>query len=121
MNWYIEALKKYAVFSGRSRRKEYWFFFLFNIVVSVVLSVIDSIFGTMSEMGTGLFSGIYTLGVLLPSLAVTIRRLHDTDRSGWWFLISLIPIIGPIVLFIFLIKDSTPGENRFGANPKTEA
>jgi|SRR5690554_1828813 len=119
MNWYLAVLKKYAVFSGRARRKEYWFFALFNIIISFVLGFIDGFVGTFSvDAGIGVLGGIYTLAILLPSIAVSVRRLHDTDRSGWWLLISLVPIIGVIVLLVFMIQDSKPGENRYGAYPK---
>jgi uncharacterized membrane protein YhaH (DUF805 family) len=122
MNWYLAVLKKYAVFSGRARRKEYWFFLLFNIIITIVLSMVDGAMGTFAlEAGLGLLSGIYSLAVLIPSLAVGVRRLHDTNRSGWWLLIGLIPLIGAIVLLIFFVLDGTPGENQYGANPKSEA
>ncbi|HZC85316.1 MAG TPA: DUF805 domain-containing protein [Rubrobacter sp.] len=119
MSWYLEALKKYAVFSGRSRRMEYWYFVLFNIIVSIVLGAIDGLLGTRgSGMGAGLLSGIYGLAILIPSLAVTVRRLHDIDRSGWWILVALVPLIGTIVLLVFALLDGTPGPNRYGPNPK---
>ena len=119
MNWYLEAIKKYAVFSGRSRRKEYWYFVLFNIIVSIVLGWIDALLGTRgSYAGAGLLSGIYALAVIIPSLAVTVRRLHDIDRSGWWILIGLVPLIGAIVLLVFALLDGTPGANQYGTNPK---
>ena len=119
MNWYLECLRKYGVFGGRARRKEYWYFVLFNIIIGIVLAVIDVATGSFSaEVGMGLLSGIYFLAVLIPSVAVTVRRLHDTDHSGWWFLISLIPIIGAIVLFVFTVQDSNAGENKYGPSPK---
>jgi len=119
MNWYIGVLKKYAVFSGRARRKEYWFFVLFTILISIVLAIIDRFTGTYSaEYGMGLLGGLYTLAVLLPSIGVTIRRLHDTGRSGWWILLVLIPLIGAIVLLVFMVLDSQPGTNEYGPNPK---
>lgn len=122
MNSYIETLKKYAVFDGRARRKEYWLFVLFNIIVGVVLNVVDRMTGTYSaDYGMGALGGIYTLAVLLPGIGVSIRRLHDTDRSGWWLLLIFIPIIGGIVLLVFMILDGTPGTNRFGPNPKEAA
>lgn len=122
MGWAIEPLRKYATFSGRSRRKEYWLFVLFVIVVSLVLSGIDAAIGTYStSAGTGLLSGIFSLAVLVPSIAVLLRRLHDIDRSGWWALLLLVPLVGGLILLIFALFDSTPGENRFGANPKGEA
>lgn len=118
MNWYIQVLKKYAVFTGRARRKEFWMFVLFNIIISVVIGLIERLLGLGSADGTGILSIIYSLGVLIPSLAVSVRRLHDTGKSGWWILIGLIPLIGAIVLLIFFVKDSQPGENQYGLNPK---
>jgi uncharacterized membrane protein YhaH (DUF805 family) len=122
MNWYLAALKKYAQFSGRARRKEYWMFLLFNVIISIILAVIDNATGSFSEAaGIGILGAIYDLAILIPSIAVSIRRLHDTDRSGWWLLIGLIPVIGAIVLIVFLVQDSKPGPNRFGPNPKEAA
>lgn len=119
MNWYLQVLQKYAVFSGRARRKEYWFFILFNFIIALVLGFIDNLFGTVTaETGIGFLSGFYSLAVLIPGLAVAVRRLHDTDRSGWWLLISLIPVIGVLVILFFLVLDSQPGDNQYGANPK---
>ncbi len=118
MNWYLDVLKKYAVFSGRARRMEYWMFVLFNIIVSVVLVFVDGMLGLSLGEGVGLLSTLYGLAVLLPGIGVAIRRLHDTNRSGWWLLIGFVPLIGLIVLLVFMVLDSTPGENRFGSNPK---
>jgi uncharacterized membrane protein YhaH (DUF805 family) len=132
MNWYIAVLKKYVVFSGRATRSEYWYFVLFSTIISMVLIGIDVAMGTGSAESTmssadggmamsanmGVLSGLYSLAVLLPSIGVAVRRLHDTDHSAWWIFIALIPIIGGIVLLIFLVKDSTPGENQYGPNPK---
>lgn len=119
MEWYTGVLKKYAVFEGRARRKEYWYFFLINLIISIVLAVVDRITGTAGEMtGVGLLGGLYSLAILIPSLAVTVRRLHDTDRSGWWIFIALIPILGGIALLVFTLLEGTPGMNRFGPNPK---
>lgn len=118
MDWYIGVLKKYAVFQGRARRKEYWMFVLFNIIVSIILGILDRILGTASEAGGGLLSGIYGLAVLIPGIAVTVRRLHDTGRSGWWILIVLVPVVGWIVLLVFMVIDSQPGANQYGPNPK---
>ena len=118
MIWYLLVLKKYSVFSGRSSRKEYWYFVLFNVLITFVLMVADRMTGTFdSEIGIGLLSGIYTLAILIPSIAVSVRRLHDTDRSGWLFLITLIPLVGAIVLIVFFAQDSQPGENQYGSNP----
>ena len=119
MNWYIDVLKKYAVFSGRARRKEYWFFFLFNLIISIILNLIDNATGTFDpETGVGILGTIYLLAVLIPAIAVTVRRLHDTGRTGWWILISFIPLIGAIVLLVFLVFDSEPESNQYGPNPK---
>lgn len=119
MNWYIEVLKKYADFSGRARRKEYWYFALFNLIITFILGMIDGFTGSFStEAGIGILGGIYMLAVLIPSISVSVRRLHDTDRSGWWLLIGLIPLIGFIVLLVFMVQDSKPGQNEFGSNPK---
>jgi uncharacterized membrane protein YhaH (DUF805 family) len=119
MGWYLEALKKYAVFGGRSRRKEYWYFVLFSLIVSLVLSAIDALLGTFSSStNVGLLGGIYGLAIIIPSIAVSVRGLHDIDRTGWWVLISLVPVIGTIILLVFAVLDGTPGENRFGPNPE---
>ena len=119
MNWYLEVLKKYAVFEGRARRKEYWFFILFNVFISMALGIIDRLTGNVNpETGLGILSGIYALGVLIPGLAVSVRRLHDTGRSGWWLLITFIPVLGAIVFFFFMVFDSDPGSNEYGPSPK---
>jgi uncharacterized membrane protein YhaH (DUF805 family) len=115
MQWYLKVLKNYVGFGGRARRKEYWMFFLFNVIISIVLAILDAIMGTES-----LLNGIYSLAVLLPSLAVTVRRLHDTGRSGWWILISLIPLIGAIVLLVFTCLEGDSYENDYGQDPKAE-
>ena len=112
MNWYLDVIKnKYAKFDGRARRQEYWMFVLFNIIAVVIVSVIDAV------LGLGFLGFIYMLAVLVPSIAVAIRRLHDIGKPGWWILIGFVPIIG-LVLIYFLVLDSTPGENEFGPNPK---
>ena len=113
MNWYLEVLKKYAVFNGRARRKEYWMFGLFNMIIACVLGFVEGLAGS-----PGVVAGIYSLAVLIPGTAVFVRRLHDTNRSGWWFLIGLIPFIGAIVLIVFMVQDSQPNENQYGSNPK---
>jgi uncharacterized membrane protein YhaH (DUF805 family) len=122
MNWYIAVLKKYAVFSGRARRKEYWYFILFNCIITLVLYGIDGMTGTInSSLGGGLLGGIYALAVLIPGIAVLVRRLHDTGRHGGWVLLALLPFIGAIVLLIFTVQDSKPGGNQYGDNPKEVA
>jgi uncharacterized membrane protein YhaH (DUF805 family) len=120
MKWFLEALtKKYATFAGRARRSEYWYFVLFYILAAVALSIIDVVVGTYNEeSGLGLLSGLFMLATIVPSLAVTARRLHDTDRSGWWLLLYFIPVLGALVLLVFMVLDSQPGTNRFGPNPK---
>lgn len=113
MNGYLATLKKYADFNDRARRTEYWLFVLFSMAIAMVLGVVDYVLGTPGIIGL-----IFALAILIPSIAVGVRRLHDTDRSGWWLLIAFIPIIGTIALLIFLLLDGTPGDNRFGSNPK---
>ncbi len=116
MNWYIDVLKKYAVFSGRARRKEFWMFYLFYLIIVVVLGIVEWMIGIPA-----ILTGIYTLALIVPTIAVTVRRLHDTGRSGWWWFIWLLPVIGGIVLLVFLVLDSQPGDNEYGANPKAAA
>ncbi|MBQ4890732.1 DUF805 domain-containing protein [Shewanella sp. MMG014] len=119
MDWYIKVLKNYINFKDRARRKEYWFFVLFNVIAGILLGIVDNITGTLNqETGYGLLSGIYSLAVFLPALGVSVRRLHDTDRSGWWILIALIPLIGALILLYFFVSDSQEETNRFGPNPK---
>lgn len=118
MNWYLAVLKKYAVFGGRARRMEYWMFALFSIIISIVLGVVDSVVGTSTEAGVGIISSVYSLAVLVPSIAVSVRRLHDTDRSGWWLLVGLVPCIGVFVILFFMFQPGKPGSNQYGANPK---
>ncbi|MBI2464375.1 DUF805 domain-containing protein [Candidatus Peregrinibacteria bacterium] len=117
MNYYLSALKKYAVFNGRSQRAEYWYFILFNIIISIVLSIIDEFIKRNLGVSLGM-SGIYSLAVFIPVLAVSVRRLHDIGKSGWMLLINLIPLIGFIWLVVLMAKDSNPGENKYGPNPK---
>ena len=120
MNWYLAVLKKYADFSGRARRMEYWIFTLVSLLVVLGLVILDATLGLDigDEEEIGLLTMIYVLATLIPSIAVSVRRLHDSDRSGWWFLITFVPLIGDVVLLIFFVLDSTPGDNRFGPNPK---
>ena len=119
MNWYLKCLKQYADFNGRARRKEYWMFVLFNIIISFVLGLVDRLFGTFSsKAGIGILGVLYSLAVLIPGLAVTVRRLHDIGKSGWMILIGLIPFIGTIWFLVLMLLDSNPGENKYGPNPK---
>jgi len=122
MHWYLEALKKYALFNGRARRKEYWYFFLFNIIITIVLNdIYGEIFGSfIAYQGIGLLGKLYILFVVIPSCAVSVRRLHDTGRSGSWLLIGLVPVFGALVVLVFMVEDSQPYENQYGSNPKTE-
>lgn len=142
MNWYLEVLKKYAVFDGRARRKEFWYFSLFNYLISFVFLVIDWAAGFSDLiLGYGPFLLLYTLAVTVPEVAVGARRLHDTNHSGWWLLIWVpivlywfqgngsgswwpwvltITAIGTLVLLLWMVRDSDPGENRWGPNPKEE-
>ncbi len=116
MNWYLAVLKKYAVFSGRAQRAEYWYFTLFNMIFSISLSILDVILGFNTQSAFNL-NGIYTLAVLVPSLAVGTRRLHDIGKSGWWQLIILIPVIGWILIVVWFATDSKE-DNKYGENPK---
>jgi len=111
MEYFIDALKKYADFTGRARRKEYWMFVLCYLIFYVVLTAIDAITGSF------VLAALFSLALLLPTISIAARRLHDTGRSGWWQLISLIPILGGIVLLVFLVQDSHE-ENEYGISPK---
>jgi uncharacterized membrane protein YhaH (DUF805 family) len=117
MNWYLEVLKKYAVFDGRARRSEYWQFTLVNIGVILVLSVLDAMISKVTGIQIGILGAVYGLGVLLPAIGVSIRRLHDTNRSGWWLLLAFVPLVG-LVLLMFMVQDSEPAPNLYGQNPK---
>ncbi len=128
MEWMLMPLKRYAEFSGRSRRKEYWMFFLFNMIVLFGLAIVGGILGAFTpsatgEMGLGsglvigLF-GLYALAIFIPSLAVQVRRFHDQDKSGWFVLLGFIPYVGGIVVLVFMCLEGTKGKNRFGDDPK---
>lgn len=113
------SLSKYVDFSGRARRSEFWYFVLFSFLVQVVASILDSIIGTDYDTASGgLISTVASLGLLLPSIAVSARRLHDIGRSGWWQLIGIIPIIGWILVIVWYCTDTRPGENQYGPDPK---
>lgn len=113
MEWYLTVLKKYADFSGRARRKEYWLFNLFNFIIIVALVFVEGLVG-----GPGVLAMIYILAMLIPGFSVSVRRLHDTDRSGWWILLVLIPLLGEIALLVLMLLDSQEGTNQYGPNPK---
>jgi uncharacterized membrane protein YhaH (DUF805 family) len=110
IGWFAEPFLKYAVFNGRARRKEFWLFFLFNLIVAVVLTLLELIFGMVPKY-EGCLVRVYDLAILLPSIAVGVRRMHDIGHSGWWFLV-------PGVNFVFAMRDSQPGANQWGPNPK---
>ncbi len=112
MQWFLKAVRQYADFNGRARRTEYWFYILFYILFAIALSFVDA------ALTAGVLSTLYALALMVPSLAVLVRRLHDTDRSGWWILIGFVPVIGLLVLLVFACMDSSPGDNRFGPSPK---
>ncbi len=116
MNTYFQVLKKYAVFSGRARRREYWLFVLINGVISLVITLVPTLLGfpTFSTV----MSYIYTFAVLIPSLAVASRRLHDVGQSAWWLLVILVPFLGAAILIWFTTLDSEVGDNKYGPNPK---
>ena len=120
MKWYIAVLKNYVGFDGRAHRTEFWMFALFNFLFAMAAMIIDRVLG-LPKILVGVYGPIYilyALAVLLPGLALTMRRLHDTGRSGWFLLINLIPIIGGIWFLVLMCFDSQPGTNRYGANPK---
>ena len=119
MNWYLKVLKQYADFSGRARRKEYWMFVLFNMIFAIVAMILDNVLGiAMEGIGYGPLYGLYARAMLIPGLAVAVRRLHDVGKSGWMILIALIPLIGSIWLLVLMVTDSNAGENQYGQNPK---
>lgn len=118
MEWYLAVLKKYFDFNGRARRKEFWMFFLFNAIISIVLSVLTNITGkTVGPLFTGL-SALYSLAILLPTIGVTVRRLHDIGKSGWWALLYFFVCIGQIWLIVLLAKEGDRGDNQYGPDPK---
>ncbi len=114
MNYYLDVLKKYATFEGRARRSEYWMFVLINGLINVAFKILYIFIPPIVFL-----SLLYSLAVLIPSIAVTTRRLHDVEKSGWWQLLALLPILGWIPLLIWTCTDSTPGDNLYGSNPKT--
>lgn len=114
MQWYFAVMSKYAVFDGRARRKEYWMFFLFNIIIAMGIGFVTGFTGALLGMGTTLSDSagtLYSLAVFIPGIAVGIRRMHDIGRSGWW-------ILAPIVNLVFLCKNGQSGENEYGPDPK---
>ncbi len=124
MKWYLKCLNQYADFSGRARRTEYWMFTLFNMIFTLLTLFIGALLGTALFGASGTIIGsmglyvLYLIAIFIPGLSVFVRRLHDTENSGWMFFILLIPLIGSIWVFVLLIMDSKPGENKWGPNPK---
>jgi uncharacterized membrane protein YhaH (DUF805 family) len=106
------ALSNYVTFSGRARRSEYWYFTLFNLIVAIVAAILDAVIGITA------FYPLAALALLLPGLAVSVRRLHDTGRSGWWIFIALVPLVGLILLLVWYCQDSQPQPNDHGPSPK---
>ncbi|MWN91089.1 DUF805 domain-containing protein [Gilliamella sp. Pra-s65] len=122
MNWFISCItQNYANFNGRARRQEYWMFFLFNFLLNLALIIVNMILVSISTSlmpVANIITFVASVALFIPGLAVLVRRLHDIDKSGWWLLIVIIPLIGSIVLFVFACLDSTPGSNQYGENPK---
>jgi len=123
MNWYLKVLKNATDFSGRARRKEYWMYTLFNVLFSMIAAMADHLFGLTfviegTDVGYGYIYLLYGLLVFIPGLAVSVRRLHDVGKSGWFLLIAIIPIIGAIWLLVLFVTDGKPGSNKWGGNPK---
>jgi uncharacterized membrane protein YhaH (DUF805 family) len=120
MEWMLLPLKRYADFSGRSRRKEYWMFVLGVFIAAILLSIVEGATGMSGMIGGayGPLTAIFFLGILVPSIAVQVRRFHDQDKSGWFVLLALIPILGSLAIFIFMCLSGTHGPNRFGPDPK---
>lgn len=113
MNWYLKTLRKYAAFNGRARRTEYWSFVVINVIISIALNFIDGSLHSHGALGV-----IYGLAVLIPGLAVAVRRLHDTDHSAWWLLFMFLPLVGQIVLLVLTTRKGDAGSNRYGIDPK---
>lgn len=114
VNGYIDALRKYATFSGRARRSEFWLFMLINVAIVIALAHADSWLGTHKYL-----QHVFVLAMLLPSLAVTVRRLHDLDRSGHSIFLGMIPLVGGVILVVMLACDGRPYINEYGPDPKT--
>lgn len=121
MNYYKKVLQNYANFTGRARRSEYWYFALFNFLFTIAASIVDSLLGlNFEDTMYGPSYCLYSLAMFIPGLAVGVRRLHDVGKSGWFFFIVLIPIVGAIWLLVLFLTDSHAGENQYGPNPKEQ-
>ena len=122
MNWYMAVIRKYAEFNGRARRQEYWMFFLMNFLIVVLIGIlggiVSALLGKLGGLISSVFSSLYAIFIFIPGIAVTVRRLHDTNKSGWWILLNLIPPLGQLILLIFMVIDSDPNDNTYGPNPK---
>jgi uncharacterized membrane protein YhaH (DUF805 family) len=123
MKWYLKVLKQYADFNGRARRTEYWMFQLFSLLVIIGIGLLASLMkGIVGSETAAFLAGIlilvYLIAIFIPSLAVTIRRLHDQNKSGWFLLMQLIPWVGGIIIFVFMVSDGTMGSNQYGPDPK---
>ena len=123
MDWMTLPLKRYAEFTGRSRRKEYWMFFLFIIAVSVGLGIVEAILGLSATIGDayGPISLLFMLAIFIPSLAVQVRRFHDQGKSGWFVLLNFIPLLGSLIVLVFMCLDGTDGPNEYGPDPKASS
>lgn len=118
MEWFLLPLKKYVEFNGRSRRKEYWMFYLFTVLVSIPLGIIDEVADTTFQYGSGVFSVLFSLFTIIPWISLTVRRLHDVNKSAWYLLLYLLPIIGWIWLFVLTVTEGDQGSNEYGPDPK---
>lgn len=122
MYWYLKVLKNYANFSGRAHRKEYWMFVLFNVIFAVLAVILDNVLGlAIRDVGYGPIYIIYTLAVLIPGIAVFVRRLHDIGKSGWYFLLGFIPCVGGIILLVFSLMPGDSMPNEYGPEPGADA
>lgn len=123
MDWMMMPLQRYADFSGRSRRKEYWMFVLGVLIAFIVLGLVEGLLGMSGMVGGayGPLTLILVLAIIIPGIAVQVRRFHDQDKSGWFVLLGLIPLVGGIVVLVFMCLDGTKGDNRFGPDPKGQA
>ena len=120
MQWLKEVIAKYATFSGRARRREYWRFILYYLLTYLLLLGVDVVTGTFNmETQLGFLSGLFLLFMVIPAIAVAVRRLHDTERSGWGVLLALLPLIGQLVLLFFFIQEGDEGSNAYGPDPKS--
>lgn len=119
--YYKRCFQKYATFEGRARRKEFWFFTLVNMLMQIGLTVVDAALGTLTLTGIGVLGVLYNLTILIPSAAVSWRRMHDIGRSGWWSLITLLPLFGILIWLFWATRDSVTYDNKWGVNPKLNA